>query len=91
MLLEENFQIYTKPLKQNGLRKLEVSRWKAKLEAIRYMISKSDGSCLTVTGWANYRQCHEYNSYTFHGPYQQTDNQFVPIFVAHGHFDFLPG
>ena len=47
VLLEENFQIYTKPLKQNGLRKLEVSRWKAKLEAIRYMISKSDGSCLT--------------------------------------------
>ena len=47
MLLEENFHIYTKPLKQNGLRKLQVSRWKAKLEAIRYMISKSDGSCLT--------------------------------------------
>ena len=39
--------IYTKPLKQNGLCKAEASRLKAKLEAIRYMISKSDGSCLT--------------------------------------------
>ena len=43
------------------------------------------------TGWENYRQCREYNSYTVHGPYQQTDNQFFPSFVAHGHFDFLPG
>lgn len=32
-----------------------------------------------VTGWANYRQCREYNSYTVHGPYLQTDNQFFRV------------